>query len=150
MKRAVWCLLPLYFVTMATTEAEPIVFIVSYHNVDYAKTACEHVLAQAPEAQKTIRDLANNPYGRPADWVYDIVNGANECKSVSDPRQLGRRLENELIDALAVNTRCAGVTVIRDPHPDYDRGSSDILQTNWDIRTYLKIAGRSRSAINVG
>jgi hypothetical protein len=123
------------FMALRPAQAEPIVFIVSYHNVDWAKTACEHVLEQAPEAQKTIRELANNPYGaRPADWVYDIVNGANECKSVGDPRQLGRRLENELIDALAVNTRCAGVTVIRSPHPDYDRGSSDILQTNRDIR----------------
>jgi hypothetical protein len=105
---------------MTAVEAEPIVFIVSYHNLDYAKVACDHVLAQAPDAQKTIRELTNNPYGRPADWVYDVVNGANECKSVQDTRQLGRRLENELADALAVNTRCGGVTVIRDLHPDYD------------------------------
>jgi hypothetical protein len=131
---AAWCLLLFNLIAITIAEAEPIVFIVSYHNLDWAKNACEHVLSLAPDAQKTIRELANNPYGRPADWVYEIVNGANECKSVRDPRELGRRLENELIDALAVNTRCGGVTVIRDPHPDYDGGGPDSLLNNDKIK----------------
>jgi hypothetical protein len=128
---------PLVLTSVATTvaKAEPIVFIVSYHNLDYAKVACDHVLAQAPDAQKTIRELTNNPHGRLADWVYDVVNGANECKSVRDLRQLGRLLENELADALAVNTRCGGVTVIRDPHPDYDVSWFETSQNNSKIRT---------------
>ena len=41
------------------------VFIVSYHNVDYAKVACEHVLAQAPDAQKIIREHEKYQWGRP-------------------------------------------------------------------------------------
>jgi hypothetical protein len=127
------CLLALNVGAMTAVEAEPIVFIVSRHNLNYAKTVCELVLAQAPDAQKTIRELANSPYGRPADWVYDIVNGANECKSVGDPRQLGRRLENEVTSALAVNTGCVGVTVIRDPDFDYD--GKTLVETNWKIRT---------------
>ena len=76
-------------------SAEPIIFITSYHNLDYAATACELTGFLDPA-------------------------GAAECKSVSDPRELGRRLENKLSDALAVTTRCAGVTVIRDPHPKFD------------------------------
>jgi hypothetical protein len=116
-------------------KAEPIVFIVSFHNLDYAKVACAQLLAQAPDAQKTIREFEKYRWGRPADWVYDVVTGADECRSVRDPRALGRRLENELVDALAVNTRCGGVTIICDPHPDYDGGSSDTLQTNWNIKT---------------
>ena len=115
-------------------RGEPIIFIESYHNLDYAKVSCEFVLARAPDARKTIRELANSPYGRPADWVYDVVNGANECQSVSDPRELGRRLENELADALAVNARCGGVTVIRDPYPRYDSGWLETRQKNEEIR----------------
>ena len=46
---------------------------------------------------------------------------ANACRSVRDPRELGRRLENELMDALALNTRCGGVTVIREPQFDWER-----------------------------
>jgi hypothetical protein len=103
-------------------SAEQIVFVVSYHNLDYAAVACGSIMQMEPDAAKTIRDLANDPYFKPADWVKDVIAGATECKSVRDPRELGRRLENELTDALAVNTRCAGVTVIRDPHPDYDSG----------------------------
>jgi len=87
-------------------------------------------LQRAPHAQETIRSLANNPYGRPEDWVYDVVRGANECKSVGDTRELSRRLENELADALAVNTRCGGVTVIR----NFDTGSSEKIENNQNIR----------------
>jgi hypothetical protein len=119
---------------MTAAKAEPIVFIVSYHNLDYAKVACQNVLAQAPDAQKTIRELSR--YGQPAEWVYDVVNGANECKSVQDTRALGRRLESELADALAINIRCGGVTVIRDPHPDYDGPSSlETIQNNLKIKS---------------
>jgi hypothetical protein len=121
---------------MTAAEAEPIVFIVSYHNLDYAKVACDHVLQAAPDAQKTIRELTNNPYGQPADWVYDVVNGANECKSVRDPRALGRQLEIDLANALAVNTRCGGVTIIRDPHPDFDKYDwSETSQANQKIKS---------------
>ena len=38
--------------------AEPVLFIVSYHNLDYAMNACEFVSAQASDACETIR-LAN-------------------------------------------------------------------------------------------
>jgi hypothetical protein len=70
----------------ASNASEPIVFIVSHHNLDFAKTACEHVLSMEPEAAKTILD--------------ETVAAAIECKTVRDPRELGRRLENELIEAL--------------------------------------------------
>jgi hypothetical protein len=124
----------LNLIAITTAQAEAIVFITSLHNLDYAKEACRYVMAQAPDAQKTIRDFEKYQLGRPDDWVYDVVNGANECKSVSDSRELGRRLENELADALAVNTRCRGVTVMRDPHSDYDRGWFEVYEKNEKIK----------------
>src|SRR5262249_24768964 len=90
--------------------------------LDYAENACEMFLARAPDAAKSIREITRSAGLQPADWLYDIVNGANDCKSVRDTRELGRRLENQLLDAMAVNPRCDGVTVIRDPHPKYDAG----------------------------
>ena len=90
-------------------RAEPIVFIVSYHNVDYAKNVCDYVLAM----QKSGNGL-----------VDETTAGAAQCKSVSDTRLLGRQLENSVIDALAVEPLCGRVTVIRDPHPSYDGGIS--------------------------
>jgi hypothetical protein len=68
--------------------AEPIVFIVSYHNVDYAKVACDHVLSFE---------------------------------------------RDRLIDALAVESLCSGVTFIRDPHPDFD-GGGGFSQANYAIK----------------
>jgi hypothetical protein len=108
----------------AAKAAEPIVFIVSYHNLDYAKVACEHVFEFEPDARKAMRNAQRFKWQLSDDDTYkNVLAGAAECRSVRDPRELGRKLENELIDALAVNTRCGGVTVMRDPHPDYDRGS---------------------------
>jgi len=100
--------------------------MVSYHNLDYTVHACESLTAAAPDARKTLRESANWPPGlEPAEWMKDVVAGADECRMVRDPRELGRRIENELLDALAVNVRCGGVTIYRDPHPDYDRGWSE-------------------------
>jgi hypothetical protein len=114
-------------------SAEPIVFITSDRNLEHAKVACEFVLAREPDAAKTMRELANNRYGlEPSDWVADILAGALECKSVRDTRELGRRLENELTDAIAVNSKCAGVTVIRDPGPEANRNIKD-QQAYWDL-----------------
>jgi hypothetical protein len=108
----------------AANAAEPIVFIVSYHNLDYAKVACEHVLQFEPDARNTMRNAEQFKWQLSDDDTNkNILARAAECRSVRDPLELGRRLENELIDALAVDTKCAGVTVMRDPHPDYDRGS---------------------------
>jgi hypothetical protein len=114
------------WVGTANAEAEPIVFIISYHNLDYADTACRDVLSKEPLASKTIRD------GLEADWVKDIVTGAAECRTVRDARELGTRLENELADALAVEPLCAGVTVIRDPHPKFNGGN--FSQANYAIK----------------
>lgn len=62
-----------------------------------------------------------------------ILAGAAECKSVRDTREVGRRLENDLIDALAVEPVCAGVTMMRDPHPNFDGGGS-FSQSNYAIK----------------
>jgi hypothetical protein len=65
--------------------AETIVFIVSYHNVDYAKTACEHVLSLEPDAVRTVRDYQKYNWGEVTDeTTKSILAGAAECKSVRD------------------------------------------------------------------
>jgi hypothetical protein len=126
-------LLLLNLIAITTAQSET-VFITSLHNLDYARSACELVMTRAPEAQETIREFEKYRSGRPDGWVYNVINGTNECKSVRDPRELGRRLENELADALAVNTRCRGVTVMRDPHPDYDPSWLEVHQKNQKIK----------------
>ena len=93
--------------------AEPIVFLGSLHNLDYAEVACEAAISNAA-------GYAGSPYETQPDWVKDLLAGAAECKSVGDPRLLGRRLENEFSDALAVALGCRGVAVYRDLHPDFD------------------------------
>lgn len=89
----------------AIAWAEPIVIINSYHDLDYAKEACDY---QTRIGQKLMPD---NP---------DVINGIAECKLAGDGRILGRRLENAVIAQLAINTRCAGVSVFRENHPSYD------------------------------
>src|SRR5438067_9052513 len=51
-------------------NAEPLVFIVSYHNVDYAKTVCDYILA-----------MEKGGWG---EVTKDSPAGAAECKSVRD------------------------------------------------------------------
>jgi hypothetical protein len=93
----------------AALAAEPIVFIVSYHNLDYAKVACEHVLQFEPDARNTIRNAERYKWQLSDDDTNkNILAGAAECRSVRDPRELGCSLENQLIDALAVNTNAPG------------------------------------------
>jgi hypothetical protein len=94
----------------AVSASEPIVFIVSHHNLDYAKTACEHVLSMEPDAAKPI--------------LEETVAAAIECRAVRDPRELGRLLENDVVEALAVDPLCFHVTVVKDPDRNYDAGSS--------------------------
>ena len=78
-------------------KADPIVMN-SHYNLDYARVACEQAVTSGYAA------------------------GAAECNSMGDKRELGRRLENRVVDALAAEPGCAGVTVIRDPRPNSDRG----------------------------
>jgi len=89
-------------------NAERFVFLVSVHNLNFAKTACDTVLSDEPNSV-----------------------GAVDCKRAPDTRALGRALEDQLMDALAVNTNCAGITVTRDPHPEYDSG---VPSTNYIIK----------------
>jgi hypothetical protein len=123
----------------SAAATEPFVFVVSHHNLDFAKVACDRVLQFEPGAQKTLK--YDRQFGFDVDDITKhILEAVTECKSVRNPQELGRRIENELIDALAVNTRCGGVTVMREPHPDYDRGSdtaevSKVRQksSHWDL-----------------
>jgi hypothetical protein len=95
----------------SVSVAEPILFIASMHNLNFAKAACETVIGRG------------------------FANEAVECKTVEDFRWLGRVLENRVIAALAVNTRCGGVTVIRDFDHNFDRKVwEDNFQANLKTR----------------
>jgi hypothetical protein len=118
-KRVTWLSVAAFCYCVAAPQAiaETLVFIISNHNVDYAKAACEHVLSM-----QKFGDVNDE----------SISAGAAECKSVRDTRELGRRLENEFIDALAGEPLCAGITMIRDPHPEFDRGG--FSQDNYALK----------------
>jgi hypothetical protein len=79
------CSLLLNAGAMTAARAEPIIFVVSYHNVDYAKAGCELVQTQAPEARRIMRQYGNNPDFQPAEWAYSIVNAANICRLSTRP-----------------------------------------------------------------
>src|SRR2546423_337196 len=92
--------------------AETLVFIVSYHNVDYARTSCNYVLSMEPDAVRAVRDSQKLGWGEVTDeTTKQTLAGAAECRSVRDTRALGRRLENDLIDALAVEPLCGGISM---------------------------------------
>jgi hypothetical protein len=43
---------------ISQADAEPIVFIVSYHNLDYAQVACESFQAEAAKTARSFNDSA--------------------------------------------------------------------------------------------
>lgn len=65
-KRVTWASIAALCCCIETPQvnAEPLVFIVSYHNIDYAKNACDHVLSMEPDAAKTVRDRQKIWLGR--------------------------------------------------------------------------------------
>jgi hypothetical protein len=106
-------IIALAVITLAPTVsvAEPILFIASIHNLNFAKIACDTAIGRG------------------------FANEATECKTVEDFRWLGRVLENRVIAALAVNTRCGGVTVIQDFDRSFDgKVWEDSFQANLKIR----------------
>jgi hypothetical protein len=105
----------------AEVEPSPTVILLSMHNLDYAKSACWHLRTIAD--MKYIGRVLNNASDYdPADVksVKQQSDGIWECNSVRDPRELGRRLENNVMDQLAVNRHCAGVTAYIAGYDEYD------------------------------
>jgi hypothetical protein len=130
------CVATLFFlIETPQAKAEPLIFIVSYHNVGYAKVACDRVLSNEPDAVKDAREHQKYGWGEVGDATKYTLAAAAECKSVRDTRELGRRLENELIDALAVEPLCGGVTVIREPHSGWEKESFfEFLKTSGPLK----------------
>lgn len=110
---------------IGTAQAAPIVIVISLHNLDYAKNSCNHFRQWVdfflPEDQEVARA------------------GIAECKLAGDERKLGRQLEETVINQLAINTRCQGVSVFRENHPDFDAksNSSELApqkaKAHWDL-----------------
>jgi hypothetical protein len=116
-------------------NAEPLVFIVSYHNVDYAKVACDQVLSNEPDALKDARQHQKYGWGEVGEATKYTLVAAAECKTVRDTRELGRQLENDLVNALAVEPLCAGVTVIREPHSSWEKTAfSEFLEKSQPLK----------------
>jgi hypothetical protein len=70
-----------------------------------------------------ITRVLNNPSDFDPDDVKfnkQLSDGIGECKSVKDRRELGRRLENNIMDQLAVNARCAGVSAYIEGYDKFD------------------------------
>ena len=94
-------------VIAATAEPKAIVVLSSLHNLDYAEAACSRLRSMADI--KDITQVLNNASDYDPEDVKvnkQEFDGISECKSVKDPRELGRRLEDSIMDQFAVNTRC--------------------------------------------
>jgi hypothetical protein len=102
-----------------TSQAAPTVRIASLHNLDYAKTACN--------------DIKLHPG---AD--YSTPEARAQCASEIDDRALGRKLEMEVQNKMAIDPRCGGVTVVRGWHPQFDSGdgrynTAYLNKERWDL-----------------
>jgi hypothetical protein len=107
--------------TAAAAESKPLVILASIHNVDFAEASCSYLLNVADV--RNITRVLNNPSDfDPEDVKFNkqLSDGIWECRSVKDRRELGRRLENNIMDQLAVNTRCAGVSAYIEGYDKFD------------------------------
>ena len=107
--------------TAASAERKPIVILASIYNVDFAEATCSHLLTVVDV--KNITRVLNNPSEFDPENVKtnkQLFDGISECQSVKDRRELGRRLENNIMDQLIVNTRCAGVFVYIEGYDKFD------------------------------
>ena len=76
---------------------------------------CRSLLGLGTDKMNEISRVLSNPSDYdPEDVKSDkqLSDGFLECKSVKDPRELGRRLENNIMDQLAVNQHCAGACLL--------------------------------------
>ena len=117
----VGCAAVLLTITAATAEPKAIVVLSSLHNLDYAEVACSRLRSIADI--KDITEVLNNASDYdPEDVKFNKqeFDGISECKSVKDPRELGRRLEDSIMDQFAVNTRCGGVAAYIEGYDKFD------------------------------
>jgi hypothetical protein len=103
--------------TAIAAEPKPIVILASIYNVDFAEASCSHLL-NAVDIKNITRVLNNASDYEPED--KQLSDGISECKSVKDRRELGRRLENNIMDQLAVNTRCSSVSAYIEGYDKFD------------------------------
>jgi hypothetical protein len=111
----------LFTKTAAAAEPKPLVILASIHNVDFAEASCSYLLNVA-DVENITRVLNNPSDFDPEDVKFNkqLSDGIWECKSVKDRRELGRRLENNILDQLAVNARCAGVSAYIEGYDKFD------------------------------
>jgi hypothetical protein len=107
--------------TAIAAEPKPIVILASIYNVDFAEASCSHLL-NAVDIKNITRVLNNASDYEPEDVNFNkrLSDGISECKSVKDRRELGRRLENNIMDQLAVNTRCSSVSAYIEGYDKFD------------------------------
>ena len=105
------CAVALAFAAGPANAAEPpIILLDGFHDLNYAKTTCEWFLSENTDSL-----------------------GAAECRSFPDLHDLGRALENKMIIALAVETQCQGVRVLRDIHPS-EPDDATVVQGNMALK----------------
>lgn len=110
------------FATTNVAAAAPrsIVILRSAHDLDYAYNACEALL-KFTDIDAVTRVVKGAPDSNPgAKSNKQLLDGISECKSVSDPRELGRRLEENIVHEAAVMPLCTDVSVYIEGYEKYD------------------------------
>ena len=107
----VGCAAVLLTISAAAAEPKAIVVLSTLHHLDYAEAACSHLHSVADI--KDITEVLNNASDYdPKDVKFNKqeFDGISECKSMKNPRELERHLEDSIKDQFAVNIRCGSVT----------------------------------------
>jgi hypothetical protein len=109
----------------ASAEPKSIVILRSRHNLDYARNACD-TLRKFTDVEAVTRLVKNAPENDPSvKSNREVLKGISECESVGDPRELGRRLEAEIVHQVAANSLCRGVSAYIEGDDKYDGKFND-------------------------
>jgi hypothetical protein len=116
--------------TTIVAHAEPVVMMGTYADAISAETTCQLLR----EGKITVADRAA---------------GLAMCDSVRDPRQLAGRLEGEIMNQLATNPRCKGVTVVSQllnfdtNNPQVNPAVSEAIEHNdyWELNVDYRPVG---------
>lgn len=106
---------------IADAEPKSILILRSSHNLDYVYNACD-TLVRFTDIDAVSRLVKNAAEDDPrVKYNKQLLKGISECKSVKDPRELGRRLEENIVEQLAANPLCAGVSAYIEGYGKYDK-----------------------------
>jgi hypothetical protein len=109
-------------VTANAAHAEPKATIIlkSQHDLDFTDRACD-ALVKFTDVEAVTRLVKNaSADDQSVKYNRQLLNGIAECKTVSDPRELGRRYEQQIVELIAKSPHCAGISTDIEGHDKYD------------------------------